>query len=118
LVLLACLPPLFGLASIVLWFLASGRAMTLPGAAALILVIGLGADYGIVMLHELRSHLRLGAFRSILVSGLSTLAGLGVLIFARHPVLQTLGGVTCFGLLAEMAAVLLIVPFLCKSRYA
>jgi predicted exporter len=114
LVLLACLPPLFGLTSITAWLLVSGRHMTLTGVAALVLVIGLGADYGIVMLHELHSRLSLGAFRSILVSGLTTLAGLGVLILAQHPVLQTLGGVTFFGLVAEMAAVLLIVLFLCN----
>jgi predicted exporter len=116
LVLLSSLPPLFGVAAIITWMLLAGRSMTLPGAAALILVIGLGSDYGIVMLHELRSSFSLGAFRSILISGLTTLTGLGVLILAKHPVLQTLGGVTFFGLTAELLTVLLAVPFLCKNK--
>lgn len=114
-VLLACLPPLFGLCSILLWQYFSGTDLTLAGVAALTLVIGLGADYGIVMLHELSSRMSFGAFRSILVSGLTTLSGLGVLILAKHPVLRELGGITFFGLSAEMAAVLLIVPFLCRT---
>lgn len=114
LVVLACLPPLFGISSIVLWQYFSGNDLTLAGVAALTLVIGLGADYGIVMLHELSSRMSFGAFRSILVSGLTTLSGLGVLILAKHPVLRELGGITFFGLGAEMIAVLLIVPFLCR----
>lgn len=118
LIALAALPPLFGLASVLVWLWLSGSALNLAGAAALTLVIGLGADYGIVMLHELASDLSLGAFKSILVSGLTTLAGLGVLILAKHPVLHALGSITFFGLLAEMAAVLLIVPFLCKQTRA
>lgn len=115
-ILLSCLPPLFGLAAIVSWLLISGSPLTLAGAAALILVIGLGADYGIVMLHELSSKFSISAFKSILVSGLTTLAGLGILMLAKHPVLHTLGNITFFGLVAEMVAVLLIVPFLCKKN--
>lgn len=116
LVALACLPPLFGLSSILVWLYLSGSDLTLAGVAALTLVIGLGADYGIVMLHELSSRMSFGAFRSILVSGLTTLSGLGVLILAKHPVLRELGGITFFGLSAEMLAVLLIVPFLCRKK--
>lgn len=116
LVALACLPPLFGLSSILIWQYMSGSDLTLAGVAALTLVIGLGADYGIVMLHELSARVSFGAFRSILVSGLTTLSGLGVLILAKHPVLRELGGITFFGLSAEMLAVLLIVPFLCKGK--
>lgn len=116
LVALACLPPLFGLSSVLIWQYLSGNDLTLAGVAALTLVIGLGADYGIVMLHELSSRRSFGAFRSILVSGLTTLSGLGVLILAKHPVLRELGGITFFGLSAEMLAVLLIVPLLCRRR--
>ncbi len=116
LVMLSCLPPLFGLASVVAWTFASGDNLTLSGAAAMTLVIGLGADYGIVMLHELAADSSIGAFRSILVSGLTTLAGLGVLILAEHPVLYQLGSVTFFGLSAEIFAVLLLVPFLCRGK--
>jgi predicted exporter len=114
LIMLSALPPLLGLSSILLWLLFSGTSLNLAGVAALTLVIGLGADYGIVMLHELSSKLSLGAFRAIFVSGLTTLAGLGVLILAKHPVLHSLGEITFFGLLAEMCAVLLIVPLLCE----
>lgn len=116
LVVLACLPPLFGLSSVLLWQYFSGSDLTLAGVAGLTLVIGLGADYGIVMLHELSSRMSFGAFRSILVSGLTTLSGLGVLILAKHPVLNELGGITFFGLGAEMLAVLMLVPFLCKRK--
>jgi predicted exporter len=113
LIMLSALPPLLGLSSILLWLIFSGTSLNLAGVAALTLVIGLGADYGIVMLHELSSKLSLGAFRAVFVSGLTTLAGLGVLILAKHPVLHSLGEITFFGLLAEMCAVLLIVPLLC-----
>jgi predicted exporter len=116
LVILSALPPLLGLSSILLWLLFSGTSLNLAGVAALTLVMGLGSDYGIVMLHELSSKRSLGAFRAVFVSGLTTLAGLGVLILAKHPVLHSLGEITFFGLLAEMCAVLLIVPLLCYSN--
>ena len=100
------------------WLCVSGQSLTLPGAAALILVMGLGADYGILMLHELSSKLSFGAFKSILVSGLTTLSGIGVLILAEHPVLHELGKITFVGLISEMLAVLVIIPFLCKKGMA
>lgn len=114
-ILLACLPPLSGLATIILWLLATGEPLTFAGAAALILVIGLGADYGIVMLHELSASLSIWAFRSVLVSGLTTLSGIGVLILAEHPVLHGIGKITFLGLTGEMLVVLLLIPFLCKK---
>ena len=117
-VLLSCFPPLFGVAAVLTWLCVSGQSLTLPGAAALILVMGLGADYGIVMLHELSSKLSFGAFKSILVSGLTTLSGIGVLILAEHPVLHELGKITFLGLISEMLAVLVIIPFLCKKGTA
>lgn len=79
-------------------------------AAALPLVICLGADYGIVVVSELTGKADLGAPKAIFVSGLSTIAGIGILILANHPVLHALGKTVFIGLAAAMPASILLLP--------
>jgi len=112
----AFLPALAGLAAVLAVNLLRGRALGLVEAAALPLIIGLGADYGLVAVSEARRKGSLGAGRAILVSGLSTLAGVGLLALARHPVLRALGETVSVGLLAAMPAAVLGLPRLYRGR--
>ena len=114
--LVASLPPLCSLACILLVMLFSGGALTLAHLAAMPLVLGLAADHGISVVHDMRCGLRLGIRRSILVSSLTTLTGMGLLALARHPVLHDMGQVIFWGLLAEGPASLLLLPLLWRRE--
>lgn len=116
--LLAFIPALAGLAAVLAAQLALARPLGLAEAAALPLVICLGADYGIVVVSELRTQADLGAPMAIFVSGLSTIAGVGILILAQHPVLHALGRTVFIGLAAAMPVSILLLPKLYVRRPA
>jgi predicted exporter len=106
----AFLPSLAGLTAVLAFALLRGRPLGPAAAAALPLVIGLGADYGIVVVSEIRRQAGLEAGRAILVSCLSTMAGVGLLILARHPVLRALGETVFVGLMAALPVAVLGLP--------
>lgn len=114
--LLAFIPALAGLCGVLLWLAAKGGSLGLVETAGLPLVVCLGADYGILAVHEFSEKLDLGAAKAIMVSGLTTVAGIGILVLARHPVLHSLGGTVFVGLVAAMAAAILLLPKLCEDR--
>ncbi len=113
---LAFIPALGGLAAVLLFQYLTGRPVGLVEAAALPLVICLGADYGIVVVSEFLENADLGAPKAIFVSGLSTMAGIGILILAEHPVLHGLGRTVFIGLAAAMPISIWLLPRLYYGR--
>jgi 1-acyl-sn-glycerol-3-phosphate acyltransferase len=89
-------------------------------------VFGLGIDYCIFMMSGLIAGYREGnvslvPYRlSILLSALTTIAAIGVLIFARHPALKSIAVVSIFGissvLLISYTLLPLLFSFLTRSR--
>ncbi|WP_432737375.1 MMPL family transporter [Maridesulfovibrio sp. FT414] len=77
---------------------------------ALPLVIGLGADYGIFMVFQEISAPSLWTIKAVKISGLTTLAGFGVLIFAKHPSLQSLGATVSIGITAALCCAVFVLP--------
>ncbi|MEW5773278.1 MAG: hypothetical protein AB1916_07095 [Thermodesulfobacteriota bacterium] len=77
--------------------------------AALPLVLGLAADYGIFMVCRTRG-LEASAGRPVLVCGLTTLAGFGSLAVAQHPALRSLGLSILLGIGAALPTALLVTP--------
>ncbi|OGU12157.1 MAG: hypothetical protein A2075_09940 [Geobacteraceae bacterium GWC2_58_44] len=84
--------------------------------AATILVIGICVDYGIFMVCRLAGESDPAASRAVLVSGLTTLAGLGALALARHPSMQSIGITVLLGVGAGIPAALLVIPALGKKE--
>ena len=83
---------------------------------ALPLVIGLGADYGIFMVfQEIRKPSPWTA-KAVKISGLTTLAGFGVLIFAKHPSLHSLGATVAIGITAALCCAVFVLPQLLHFR--
>ena len=80
--------------------------------AATILVIGICVDYGIFMVCRLAGESDPAATRAVLVSGLTTLAGLGALALARHPSMHSIGLTVLLGVGAGIPAALLVIPAL------
>jgi len=84
--------------------------------AAMFLVLGLGVDYGIFMALGHEKQEELGTRRAVLVSGLSTLAGFGALILARHPALHSIGLTVLIGIAAALPAALFVAPALGRGK--
>ena len=112
--LLASLPPLCSVACILAWMSLTGHPLTLAGMAAMPLVLGLAADHGIVVTHDLVSGVKMGVERAVVVSSLTTFTGMGLLALAQHPALKAMGEVIFWGLIVEVPVALWLLPKLCR----
>lgn len=89
-----------------------GLPFNLFNIVATVLTIGLCVDYGIYMVCKLTEGSDYAADRAVLVSGLTTLAGFGILVLARHPALHSIGVSVLLGVGAAIPAALLVLPAL------
>jgi predicted exporter len=92
-----------------------GMDLNLFNVIAAILVIGLGVDYGIFMVCRQREGLDCATERAVLVSGLTTLAGFGALVLARHPALHSIGLTVLLGIGAAIPTALWVIPALYRE---
>ena len=79
-------------------------------------IFGLGVDYSIFMTNGMRSGTSSMATHktSIILSVLTTILGVGVLIFAKHPALHSLATISIIGILAAMFISFVVQPLLYK----
>ncbi|WP_155599212.1 MMPL family transporter [Zobellia amurskyensis] len=83
-------------------------------------IFGLGVDYSIFITNGLLTEYRTGENvlhthkTSILLSVITTIAGVGVLIFAKHPVLYTISTVSLIGILSAAFVAFTVQPLLFK----
>ncbi|MCK5915748.1 MAG: MMPL family transporter, partial [Deltaproteobacteria bacterium] len=111
---LALLPVLAGLLSMFGIMGALGISFNLFNLVAAILIIGLGVDYGIFMVYRLFRGSDQATEKAVLVSGLTTLAGFGVLVLARHPALNSIGLTVLLGVGGALPTVLWVLPALAE----
>ncbi|WP_239057184.1 MMPL family transporter [Desulfovibrio sp. JC010] len=83
---------------------------------ALPLVIGLGADYGIFMVFQEIRTPSVWTVKAVKISGLTTLAGFGVLVFAKHPSLHSLGATVAIGISAALCCAVFVLPQLLRLK--
>ena len=83
---------------------------------ALPLVIGLGADYGIFMVFQEIRTPSPWTVKAVKISGLTTLAGFGVLVFAKHPSLHSLGATVSIGITAALCCAVFVLPQLLQLK--
>ncbi len=84
---------------------------------ALPLLLGLGVDNGIHMVHRMRSmsgadtdFLHTSTARGVLFSALTTMFSFGTLMFLSHQGTASLGKLLCLGVLLTMATTLIVLP--------
>ncbi len=81
-------------------------------------IFGLGIDYSIFVMQGLMNNYKYGDRSilpykvSIILSVSTTLIGVGVLIFAKHPALKSIALVTIFGIFSVIIITFTILPFL------
>lgn len=82
------------------------------------LIFGLGDDYSIFIMDGLLQEYKTGkknlsSFKSsIILSAVTTLAGLGVLIFAKHPALRSIATISVTGILCVVLVSQVCIPYL------
>lgn len=111
-ILAVLLPMLAGLAFTLVFFHLAGIRVNMFHAVALPLVIALSVDYGIFMQAVIEGRMDGHGKKGVLLSALTTLAGFGSLLLARHPALFSLGLAVTGGIAAAMAAALWLQPLL------
>jgi 1-acyl-sn-glycerol-3-phosphate acyltransferase len=117
LVVATLLPLLVGL----LWTLGLMGWLSLPinmmNCVFVIFIIGIGEDYSVFLatskLDEWRGYQpRIAATSaSVMISALTTIFGFAVLIFARHPVLFSMGTTVLLGMVFAFAATMILTPW-------
>lgn len=81
------------------------------------LIFGLGDDYSLYIMNGLLQEYKTGkknlsSFKSsILLSAITTLAGMGVLVFAKHPALQSIAIISMIGIGCVLVMSQILIPF-------
>jgi predicted exporter len=90
------------------------RAVNIMHITAAILLLGIGVDYGIFMtsMHRRSSseQEKSSTIQSIFISGLTTLAGFGILVFCGNLSVFSLGSSMLSGILAAFFSAWLVIP--------
>jgi uncharacterized protein len=79
-------------------------------------IFGLGIDYSIFIMRGLLTEYKYGthdqsSYRvSVILSGITTLLGIGVLIFASHPALRSIATMSIIGILSVILITLTLLP--------
>jgi uncharacterized protein len=112
LALLALIPVASGIGGIVAIMPLVGKPLNAAAIIAAMIVVGLCVDYGIFMVYHCRYNLRAGTRTAVTLSAATTLVGAGALLFARHPMLFTIGLTLVTGVLSGYISSMLVVPSL------
>lgn len=93
-----------------------GMPFNYANVIALPLLVGLGVDNGIHVVHRMRGDrsaatlFETSTLRAVLASGLTTIASFGNLAFSAHVGTASMGKLLAFGLVISMAATLIVLP--------
>jgi predicted RND superfamily exporter protein len=116
-VLLALVPVVSGLLFMFGVMGGLGIGFNLFNVVAAILIIGLGVDYGILVVCKISEGSNHATEKAVFVSGLTTLAGFGALVMARHPALHSIGVTVLLGIGAAIPSALFVIPALYQKKY-
>ena len=116
-VLLALVPVVSGLLFVFGVMGGFGMGFNLFNVVAAILIIGLGVDYGILVVCKISEGSNHATEKAVFVSGLTTMAGFGALVMARHPSLHSIGVTVLLGIGAAIPSALFVIPALYQKKY-
>lgn len=100
-----------------------GIPLNFANVIALPLLVGVGVDNGIHIVHRMRTEppvhgqpLKTSTSLAVLASGLTTVASFGNLAFAAHVGIASMGQLLTLGMLVTLAATLVLLPALIRLR--
>jgi uncharacterized protein len=88
----------------------AGLSLNIPSVIAAMVVVGIVSDYGMFMVYYCKYKYKTGTIAAITLAAVTTLIGAGVLLFAQHPVLFSIGVTLVTGVLSGYLSSLLIIP--------
>jgi len=95
-----------------------GYPLNLLNVFVITMVIGVGSDYAIYMIHRVReggSIPELAATaRAVVLSALTTIVGFGTLIMTHYPGLQSMGWMASLGVTFAVASAVILVPLVVR----
>jgi uncharacterized protein len=105
-------PAATGMAAMLAVLVLVGQGMSVVSVVAAILVLALGSDYGVFAAYawDRREPIVGQGMSSVLLSFLTTLAGTGAMLLARHPGLWLVGVSLTSGLLAGFLTAFIMIP--------
>jgi predicted RND superfamily exporter protein len=115
---LALVPVVTGLMVVLGTIAVWGLSVSAPNVISAMVVVGLCVDYGIFMVYACHYQLRTGTRMAVTLSAVTTLIGTGVLLFARHPILFSIGVTMVAGVLGGYVSSMLVVPVLYRRFVA
>ena len=118
---LLCLVPV---ALAVLWTLglmaALGMSLNPLNVFMILMIIGIGSDYGIYMVHRIRERHSVDQLaetaRSVVLAALTTIVGFGTLVTTHYPGLQSMGWMVMMGVAFSCATAVFVLPLLAERR--
>lgn len=93
-----------------------GISFNIFNIVILTFIFGLGVDYSIFIMRGLLQNYKYGTHDlssykvSVILSGITTLAGIGVLIFAKHPALRSIALMSIIGILSVIFITFSLLP--------
>jgi predicted RND superfamily exporter protein len=101
----------------------TGLDFNFANVIALPLLVGVGVDNGIHMVHRMASEppadgrmIDTSTSRAVFASGLTTIASFGNLAFASHLGMASMGKLLTLGMLVTLLATLVVLPAMLKLR--
>lgn len=110
--LLAMLPGVTGVLVVIGFMGWQGVPLNIFHLLSSILIVGLAVDYGIFIVCKLTGGHTHETEKAVMVSGLTTMAGFGALVLARHPAMHSIGVAVMLGVGAAIPATLVVIPAL------
>jgi len=109
---LAMLPVLTSLVAIAGIIPLLGMSFNIPATIASMVVVGIVSDYGMFVVYACRNKYNTGTNTAVSFAAASTIVGTGVLLFAHHPILFSIGVTLTAGVFSGYLFSLLVIPAL------
>lgn len=90
----------------------SGIGITAITVVAALIVLGLAVDYGIFVVYHEFSVLSVVSNKAVTLSAITTVIGAGALLWAKHPVMYSIGLTLVSGVIAGYLSAIIVVPAL------
>jgi predicted exporter len=107
---LALLPVLISLVAILGVLSALGHALNITAIIASLVTVGIVSDYGMFVVYYCQNQFRTGTCAAVTFAAITTLIGSAALLFAKHPMLFSVGIVMSTGVLSGFLSSLLVLP--------
>lgn len=124
LTLITLLPPLFSYICTLGTMNLIGHSLDIPGLMLSIVILGMGIDYSILFVrahqrYRTPEHQSFGLVRmAVFMAGTSTIIGFGVLCFAEHGLLRSIGITSLLGIGYSLLGAFLLLPPLLRVYFA